>query len=138
VGLTRAQRRVVLTSAARRRVFGDYQATEPSRFLDEIPRELLEEVPSTFVTPSRSFVQDGGQGRGRRRREEPAPTYAYEDEDQSAPSGLKAGLRVRHPTFGIGTILSVEPLADDAKLVVRFTSVGQKTLRAKFAKLEVA
>jgi len=137
VGLTRAQRRVVLTSAARRRVFGDYQATEPSRFLEEIPAELVEEVPSTFVAPSRSS-QDGRQGRWRRRREEPGPSYAYEDEDQSAPSGLKPGLRVRHPTFGVGTILSVEPLEDDAKLVVRFTSVGQKTLRAKFAKLEVA
>jgi hypothetical protein len=45
---------------------------------------------------------------------------------------------VRHPTFGVGTIVSVEPLADDAKLVVRFSSVGQKTLRARFAKLEVA
>jgi len=138
VGLTRAQRRVVLTSAARRRVFGDYQATEPSRFLEEIPAELVEEVPSTFVTPSRSFAQDGRQGRWRRRSQEYEPTYAYEDEDQSAPSGLKPGLRVRHPTFGVGTILSVEPLEDDAKLVVRFTSVGQKTLRAKFAKLEVA
>ena len=37
VGITRAQRRLVLTSAARRRVFGDYQSTEPSRFIDEIP-----------------------------------------------------------------------------------------------------
>ena len=46
VGLTRAQRNVVLTSAARRRVFGDYQSTEPSRFIDEIPLELVEEMPS--------------------------------------------------------------------------------------------
>ena len=53
------------------------------------------------------------------------------------PAGLKPGLRVRHPQFGLGTILSVEPLDDDTKLVVRFSSVGQKTLRAKFAKLEV-
>src|SRR6185503_8287660 len=44
VGITRAQRRLVLTSAARRRVFGDYQSTEPSRFVDEIPAELIEEV----------------------------------------------------------------------------------------------
>jgi DNA helicase-2/ATP-dependent DNA helicase PcrA len=41
VGLTRAQRRIVLTSAARRRVYGDYQSTEPSRFVDEIPAELV-------------------------------------------------------------------------------------------------
>ena len=54
VGITRAQRRLVLTSAARRRVFGDYQSTEPSRFIDEIPAELIEEVPSTFVSPQQS------------------------------------------------------------------------------------
>jgi DNA helicase-2/ATP-dependent DNA helicase PcrA len=143
VGITRAQRRLVLTSAARRRLFGDYQATEPSRFISEIPQELIEEVPSTFVTPQTSFSQfranpygKGGSYRGRVR--EDAPAYAYENEDQSAPSGLKPGLRVRHPLFGVGTILTIEPLDDDTKLVVRFSSVGQKTLRAKFAKLEVA
>jgi hypothetical protein len=43
---------------------------------------------------------------------------------------------VRHPQFGVGTILSVEELADDVKLVVRF-AVGAKTLRAKYAKLEM-
>ena len=69
---------------------------------------------------------------------EEQPTYAYEDEDQSVRSGLKPGSRVKHPSFGLGTILSVEPLDDDTKLIVRFASVGQKTLRAKFAKLEVA
>ena len=42
VGMTRAQTQLVLTSAARRRVFGEYQSTEPSRFLDEIPAELME------------------------------------------------------------------------------------------------
>ena len=64
--------------------------------------------------------------------------YAYEDEDQSLPREMKLGAKVRHPKFGVGTILSVEPLDDDTKLVVRFLSVGQKTLRAKFAKLEMA
>ena len=44
---------------------------------------------------------------------------------------------MRHPQFGIGTVISVEALDDDTKLVVRF-SIGQKTLRAKFARLEVA
>ena len=143
VGITRAQRRLVLTSAARRRVFGDYQSTDPSRFIEEIPAELIEEVPSTFLAPQQSFSQfrgtSYGKGSGYRgRSREESPVYAYEDEDQSVPSGLKPGLRVRHPAFGLGTILSVEPLDDDTKLIVRFVSVGQKTLRAKFAKLEVA
>jgi len=68
------------------------------------------------------------------------PVYAYENEDQSqwAGLGLKPGLRVRHAQFGVGTVVTVEPLDDDVKLVVRFNSVGQKTLRAKFARLELA
>ena len=145
VAITRAQRRLVLTSAARRRVFGDYQSTESSRFIDEIPASLIEEVPSSFsssfLTPPPSYAQfrDGRRGGGYRGRvrEEPV-VYAYEDEDQSLPGEMKEGRRVKHPKFGLGTIVSVEPLDDDVKLVVRFLSVGQKTLRAKFAKLEMA
>src|SRR5687767_10834487 len=141
VGITRAQRRLVLTSAARRRVFGDYQSTEPSRFLDEISAELIQEERSNFVVPQNSFAQfraapygrGGGGGGYRGKTREEQPVYAYENEDQSVPSGLKPGLRVRHPHFGVGTIVTVEPLDDDTKLVVRFNSVGQKTLRAKFA-----
>ena len=142
VGITRAQRQLVLTSAARRRVFGEYQSNEPSRFIDEIPAALLEHVPSSFTSrrqspSSRTGARSDGRSWGRRHeREEPAP-YAYEDEDQSESGGVRPGARVRHPTFGLGTILSVEPLEDDAKLIVRFSSVGQKTLRARFAKLEL-
>ena len=51
---------------------------------------------------------------------------------------LRPGMKVRHAQFGVGTVVSVEALNDDTKLVVRFTQVGVKTLRAKFAKLEVA
>jgi DNA helicase II / ATP-dependent DNA helicase PcrA len=141
VGITRAQRRLVLTSAARRRVFGEYQSTEPSRFIDEIPRELVEEIPSTSVSPYQSSFarfRASPYGRGVRKAREESVAYAYEDEDQSVPEGLRPGIRVRHPKFGEGTVISIEPLDDDTKLVVRFNSVGQKTLRAKFAKLEVA
>jgi DNA helicase-2/ATP-dependent DNA helicase PcrA len=141
VAITRAQRRLVMTSAARRRVFGDYQSTEPSRFIDEVPTELVEQVPSAYVAPQQTFGQfrptsyrHGGSYRGRAREEE--PVYAYENEDQSASGSLKPGARVRHPQFGVGLVLSVEPLDDDTKLIVRFNSVGQKTLRAKYAKLE--
>ena len=148
VGITRAQRRLLLTSASRRRVFGEYQSSDPSRFIAEIPPDLLDEVAPASGAGSyqsssgdvrsgayRRSRNDGPYGRGTREERQP---YAYEDEDQSVPAGLRPGSRVRHPTFGVGTILSVEPLDDDTKLVVRFTSVGQKTLRAKFARLEVA
>jgi len=141
VGITRAQRRLVLTSASRRRVFGEYQSTDPSRFIDEIPAALVDEVPSAFLAPQTSFsnlrANPYGRGnRGGRVREEPDSAYA--DEDQSVPAGLHPGVRVRHPHFGVGTVLSVEQLDDDIKLHVRFNTVGQKTLRAKYAKLEMA
>jgi DNA helicase-2/ATP-dependent DNA helicase PcrA len=141
VGITRAQRRLVLTSAARRRVYGDYQSTEPSRFIDEIPPNLMETVPSAMSYGStNAYAAPRGnrwEGYGRRKKED-TPAYRYEDEDQSVPNGLKVGLRVRHPTFGVGTVTALEPLDDDIKLIVRFLSVGPKTLRAKFAKLEPA
>jgi DNA helicase-2/ATP-dependent DNA helicase PcrA len=146
VGMTRARARLVLTGAARRRVFGEYQSSEPSRFIDEVPPELVERVAPS---PSTSGYQGHfahyefrtnpyGRGRGGGLVREPEPAYAYEDEDQSSGLALRPGLRVRHPQFGVGSVLSVEPLDDDTKLVVRFAAVGQKTLRAKYARLEPA
>jgi DNA helicase-2/ATP-dependent DNA helicase PcrA len=132
----------VLTGAARRRVFGEYQSTEPSRFLNEIPAELID-----VLAPSSSGYQGGspyyefrtnpyGRGgrRGGRTREE-GPAYAYEDEDQSA-SGIRLGARVRHAQFGVGTVVGVEGADADLKLTVRFP-IGQKKLIARYAKLEL-
>jgi DNA helicase-2/ATP-dependent DNA helicase PcrA len=143
VGMTRARSRLVLTGAARRRIFGEYQSSEPSRFIEEVPAELVERIVPSFSSagyqgsfPHYEF-RTNPYGRGRRVKEAEA-TYAYEDEDQSTGMALRIGMRVRHAQFGIGTVLSVEVLDDDTKLVVRFTAVGQKTLRAKYAKLEPA
>ena len=88
VGITRAQRRLVLTSAARRRVFGEYQSTEPSRFIDEIPARARrgDPVDGRFTLPVliRTFPRIP-YGRGARRAREESAAYAYEDEDQSVP-----------------------------------------------------
>ena len=54
VGMTRAQSNLVLTSASRRRVFGEYQSTEPSRFLDEIPAELVERIAPAYSSSYQS------------------------------------------------------------------------------------
>jgi DNA helicase II / ATP-dependent DNA helicase PcrA len=142
VGMTRARAKLVLTGAARRRIFGEYQSSEPSRFIDEIPPELVERIAPAFTStgyqgnfPHYEF-RTNPYGRGRRTKEE-APVYKYEDEDQSS-GALRPGMRVKHAQFGTGTVLSVEQLDDDAKLVVRFNAVGQKTLRAKYARLEIA
>jgi DNA helicase-2/ATP-dependent DNA helicase PcrA len=148
VGMTRARSRLVLTGAARRRVFGEYKSSEPSRFIDEVPAELLERLAPSYSSSSYqgNFAhyefRTNPYGRGRRgggdRVREASPAYAYEDEDQTTGMALTLGMKVRHPQFGIGTVLSIEALNDDTKLVVRFTTVGQKTLRAKFARLEPA
>ncbi|HEY7450852.1 MAG TPA: UvrD-helicase domain-containing protein [Vicinamibacterales bacterium] len=143
VAMTRARTRLVLTGAARRRVFGEYQGSDPSRFVDEVPAELVERVESTAVSSSyqRSFAYSGMRAtpypreRNRSLREEPA--FKYEDENQSAMFPVRVGARVRHAQFGVGTVISVEELSDDLKVVVRF-SVGSKTLRARYAKLEPA
>jgi DNA helicase-2/ATP-dependent DNA helicase PcrA len=146
VGMTRAETRLILTGAARRRVFGEYQASAPSRFLDEIPAELVDKIESPSLTRNYQgfshahyeFRTDpyGRKGRGSRFREESA-SYSYEDEDQST-SNVRPGMRVRHQQFGVGTVLSVEEHNDDLKITVRFATVGQKKLLAKFAKLEPA
>jgi DNA helicase-2/ATP-dependent DNA helicase PcrA len=147
VGMTRARSRLVLTGAARRRVFGEYQSSEPSRFIDEVPAELVDRVASQSSSsggyqgrfPHYEF-RTNPYGRGRRggQTREETPTYAYEDEDQTSGLVLRPGMRVRHPQFGVGSVISVEALADDTKLVVRFVDIGQKTLRAKYARLELA
>jgi DNA helicase-2/ATP-dependent DNA helicase PcrA len=149
VGMTRARSRLVLTGAARRRIFGEYQSSHPSRFIEEVPAELVERITPSFSTSAyqgnlshyefktNPYGRGGRRGVGDRVREA-APAYAYEDEDQSTGMALKLGMKVRHPQFGIGTVLSVEALDDDTKLVVRFVDIGQKTLRAKYARLEPA
>jgi len=158
VGITRARKQLVITSAARRRVFGEYQNTEASRFIEEIPLDLVEQdlpaVQSSYPSTSRGGGSQWGEYRANPygRPRQPAAGYRagrqddnakvatqnfkYEEEDQTP--GLRPGARVKHAQFGAGTVVSVEDLEDDQKLVVRFASVGTKTLRAKYAKLERA
>jgi DNA helicase II / ATP-dependent DNA helicase PcrA len=162
VGMTRARRKLFLGSADRRRFYGEYRPSTPSRFIDEVPPDLLErEEPSGVAAyqpglwsgrrPGFEGFGSGGVGsrggwrdgrppsrRGPGRVREGPPPYAYEDEDQSRSSGhLAVGARVRHAQFGVGTVVSVEPTDGDLKLVVRFPAVGAKRLIAKYAKLEV-
>jgi DNA helicase II / ATP-dependent DNA helicase PcrA len=145
VGMTRAQSSLVLTSAARRRVFGEYQSTEPSRFLDEIPVELVERIAPTWNAAYQSafshshyeFRTNPYARKGRGRAREAEASYPYENEDQSA-FGVRTGMRVRHAQFGVGTVMAVEEHNDDLKITVRFATVGVKKLLSKYAKLEPA
>jgi DNA helicase-2/ATP-dependent DNA helicase PcrA len=147
VGLTRARERLILTGAARRRVFGDYQSTEPSRFLDEIPAELIRRV-EPVVAPSWNTTRYetrnpyarrfGASKAATKDKDAVAPFPSYEDEDQSSATGLRAGLRVRHKQFGVGTIVAVEEQGDDTRVTVKFNTVGTKKLVARYAALERA
>ncbi|MCU0251947.1 MAG: UvrD-helicase domain-containing protein [Vicinamibacterales bacterium] len=159
VGMTRARRQLFLTGAGRRRVFGEYRATEPSRFLSEIPDGLVQRYDFVGYGPSyggsrgygdRDTAFSGRRGAGayaspygdRRATRGPSaqsrgPVSRPEDEDQSAhASGVRLGMRVRHPQFGAGTVIGLEDHGDDVKITVRFAAVGVKRLLGKYAKLE--
>jgi DNA helicase II / ATP-dependent DNA helicase PcrA len=142
VGMTRAMRRLYLTHALRRRVYGDFQVNPRSRFIDEIPVELIEPTgeparattpvplrfgqrrPAFLDTPERIEVAHGDDGERVR--------VVY-DED-----GLRIGSRVRHGTFGVGTVKHLEGAGEQQKVTVLFRSVGAKKLLLKFAGLEPA
>ncbi len=149
VGMTRAGSRLVLTGAARRRVFGEYQASEPSRFLEEIPAALVERIAPAWVSPAQAqfrhehyafrtnpYGRRKGSGRGQWREDSPEypAGFSYESEDQSAEE-LRLGMRVRHEQFGVGTVVAVEAYNDDQKVTVRFNGAGVKKLIARYAKL---
>ncbi len=144
VGMTRAQSQLVLTSAARRRVFGEYQSTEPSRFLDEIPAELIERI--TPAAPQFGHLQpqplrfpdEPVRPQGSRRPRPGNRNGILVRERGSVGDGGTPGMRVRHAQFGVGNVIAVEEHNDDLKITVRFNTVGMKKLLAKYAKLEPA
>jgi hypothetical protein len=77
-------------------------------------------------------------GSKKRDGEEAGTGYSYESEDQSTTGNIRAGMRVRHRQFGVGTIVAVEDQGDDVKVTVRFPAVGTKKLLVKYAGLEPA
>lgn len=147
VCITRARERLILTGASRRRVFGEYQATTPSRFIDELPPELVKRIEPVAQAPRwqqsgyelrNPYANRSSAGAPRFKARPPAEkTYSYESEDQSQ-SGMRNGMRVKHRQFGTGTVIDIEEHGDDWKVTVRFPTVGVKKLLARFAGLEPA
>ena len=157
VGMTRAKDTLTLTRAIYRRIWGDerVEGAEPSRFLREIPAELLETAPGS--------LGDAGETR----RYEPDPEYSFSQEEFSrrvrrmAPAVERAsrstsaaprvprakgpgnghplvGVQVRHPNYGLGTIIGVDGDDDDRKLTVSFQNFGTKKLVERYANLTKA
>ena len=132
VGMTRAMERLYLCWARTRRRFGTRNFSEPSRFLSEIPAEVLEGAGGWDAGPGA-----GAGGRGR----SAAPgdrTLDYSYADSGEPAEFRAGLRVRHPIFGTGTVQQVRGEGRSQKLLIDFDRVGHKTIVPHRARLEPA
>lgn len=120
VGITRAMKHLTLSYAEARRMFGSETFNRPSRFLREIPEELLNPVR---LTPSVSRPITAGTS---------ASDFNQVDESY----GIQLGQRVRHPIFGEGIVLGAEGNGANASVTVEFESEGTKQLMLQYAKLE--
>jgi DNA helicase-2/ATP-dependent DNA helicase PcrA len=124
VGMTRARERLYLYRAERRLRFGTVSERPPSRFLDEIPAHLTRSRPTRRTPPAANG---------------PTLDYAYAQETawDEGGDGLRAGTRVRHPTFGDGIVRRSEGRGDGEKVSVQFARAGLKKLIRRYANLEI-
>ncbi|MCX5684312.1 MAG: ATP-binding domain-containing protein, partial [Planctomycetota bacterium] len=127
VGLTRAKQHLFLTHARFRRIRGRSERRMPSRFLEEIPREVFKHVDETTGTMPTPFERGGGYAM-------PGPDRIIKPEKDAA-TGYAAGEVVRHATYGTGRIMAFETQGGRRMVRVRFNTVGEKLLDPKYAKL---
>ncbi|MCL6508834.1 MAG: ATP-binding domain-containing protein, partial [Bryobacteraceae bacterium] len=164
VGMTRAQKRLILTWARQRRRFaaGEPEVRTPSRFLAEIPSHLTEDLGAAAAPDLDLFAEREQVRQAVRRSAFPAKTYdsaehirqffAARGHGPSAPgqplrppqsparsrrTDPEPGITVHHPRYGRGTVLRKEGDGDEAKLTVHFPSYGLKKLIQKHAGLSI-
>jgi len=116
VGVTRAMEELYLTYAEERETWGRREKTQKSRFLEEVPAEVIEPV-GAFGTPA-------------------APAVSEAKKTSENGAGFKGGERVRHPAFGEGVVVAARGEGARAEVTVHFESVGLKKLLVKYAGLE--
>jgi DNA helicase-2/ATP-dependent DNA helicase PcrA len=154
VGITRARRRLYLTHAWSRTLFGGTQYNPPSRFLDEIPSDLVRDVEGhrrasrggrTYGGGGWRSDRAGGSGSGDRavrvaagrdRIVERALESRRPTRSGAEGLGLKIGDDVRHNSFGEGVIIDLSGSGDKTEALVRFRDVGEKRLLLSWAPLE--
>ncbi|MGB5755834.1 MAG: DNA helicase PcrA [Acidimicrobiales bacterium] len=142
VGITRARERLYVTHAWARMLFGQTQYNPPSRFLDEIPADLIEEAEGSRSSERgrrTSVFGSSGTAKSFAGRNDIVDTALKPR--GPIPSGaaaldLKIGDDVRHKKFGEGVILDVMGSGDKTEVVVNFGSEGEKTLLLAWAPLE--
>ncbi len=161
VGITRAKQFLFFSFSKQRTVFGSTSCNPTSRFLKEIPKELLEGYEEAFGTNknklNNDFMQEWKYGNSKPEKQsifttikkETAPIFQRTAESflnslQQKPATVTVdlsqygeGVRVFHKKFGEGTISLVEPEGDDLKVDITFDKVGHKRLMAKYANLEI-
>jgi DNA helicase-2/ATP-dependent DNA helicase PcrA len=146
--MTRAKNRLILTWARMRRSFAreGRESMGRSRFLSEIPPELLERVTLTPVSGKPRTAWDQAvnsvaeiecrlEGGGRPPRSRPGALRVLFDRPQRA-GRWKLGAQVRHPKYGLGTIVDCEGEGEDSKLTVSFPGYGRKKMVERYASLE--
>lgn len=119
VGATRAMRQLYITYAEQRRLYGVDQYGQPSRFINELPTELVEEIRPRLQVSRPLFVK---RSTGL---------------EESGPSNMRMGSRVRHSKFGDGVVLNFEGNGPQARIQVNFEAQGTKWLMLSYANLEV-
>ncbi len=119
VGTTRAMKQLFLTYAEQRRLHGVDSYGTPSRFIREIPAELLEEVRPRIQVSRPVYMPRRGAV-----------------EEEPAPGGIRLGQRVRHGKFGEGVILNLQGQGSHAQVQVNFERQGTKWLMLAYANLE--
>jgi len=130
VGMTRAMRQLYFTYAEQRRLHGVDNHNAPSRFLQEVPATLIEEVRPRI----RVSYEERGAAPSRRNR---GDGLWHAPLSEVLGGGVRLGTRVRHGKFGEGTVLNIEGQGPHARVQVNFESQGSKWLMLQYANLEV-
>jgi DNA helicase-2/ATP-dependent DNA helicase PcrA len=143
VGVTRAMKQLYCTYAEQRRMHGIDSYGAPSRFLAELPPELVEEVrPKVNVSRPAYMPQSHSQSRSYQSPASGRPgggslSMSGRRFQDDTPGTLKLGQRVRHAKFGDGVVLSVEGQGDHARVQINFERQGTKWLMMGYANLEM-
>ena len=130
VGITRAKDVLYLTRSESRLVYGATNRNRPSRFLEEIPKEYIEE---SGVTQRAFGGFSSSESFGKTRQSQTFSPFA--PKKQSASVDFKPGDRVSHKAFGDGMVISAQAMGSDVLLEIAFDKVGTKKLMATFARL---
>ena len=128
VGMTRAMKHLYLSYAEQRRLHGMDTHPAPSRFIKEVPPDIVAEV--------RPRLQMARVTMARARREQPAAPAIRFRTEEPPPPGMRLGARVRHGKFGEGVVLNVEGSGPHARVQVNFEQQGTKWLMMQYANLE--